>query len=109
MRQSLSWIGVASALRGGCRGKLSWRAARGTSHRTMMSDADYQLVGRVVAAIADRTDAQGAALAAALAARWTPGTATTRSRSSGCAAGTSGRPGRRARLDPPQARPARRG
>jgi hypothetical protein len=37
-----------------------------------MSDPDQRLVARVVAAITDRTDAQGAALAAALAARWSP-------------------------------------
>jgi hypothetical protein len=38
----------------------------------MNSDPDQILVARVVAAISDRTDAQGAALAAALAARWSP-------------------------------------
>jgi hypothetical protein len=38
----------------------------------MKSDPDHTLVARVVAAISDRTDAQGAALAAALAARWSP-------------------------------------
>ena len=37
-----------------------------------MSDPDPRLVARVVEAIAGRTDAQGAALAAALAARWSP-------------------------------------
>ena len=38
----------------------------------MNSNSDHELVARVVAAISDRTDAQGAALAAALAARWSP-------------------------------------
>jgi hypothetical protein len=37
-----------------------------------MNEADHHLVARVVAAIADRTDAQSAALASALAARWSP-------------------------------------
>ena len=44
---------------------------RGTKRRTM-NEADHLLVARVVAAITDRTDAQSAALAAALAARWSP-------------------------------------
>jgi hypothetical protein len=38
----------------------------------MNSNSDHHLVARVVAAISERTDAQGAALAAALAARWSP-------------------------------------
>jgi hypothetical protein len=38
----------------------------------MQSDSDHLLVAHVVAAISDRTDAQGAALAVALAARWSP-------------------------------------
>ena len=38
----------------------------------MNSNSDYQLVARVVAAISVRTDAQGTALATALAARWSP-------------------------------------
>ena len=38
----------------------------------MNSNSDQELVARVVAAISDRTDAQSAALAAALAARWSP-------------------------------------
>ncbi|MEA2133676.1 MAG: hypothetical protein QOC68_1585 [Solirubrobacteraceae bacterium] len=37
-----------------------------------MNEADHQIVARVVAAISDRTDAQSAALATALAARWSP-------------------------------------
>jgi hypothetical protein len=37
-----------------------------------MSDADERLVARVVEAISEQTEAQGAALAAALAARWSP-------------------------------------
>jgi hypothetical protein len=35
-----------------------------------MSDPDHRLVARVVAAISDRSEAEGAALAAALAAGW---------------------------------------
>ncbi len=38
----------------------------------MKTDPDHIVVARVVAAITDRTDAQGAALASALAARWSP-------------------------------------
>ena len=38
----------------------------------MDGEPDQILLARVVAAITDRTDAQGAALAAALAARWSP-------------------------------------
>jgi len=37
-----------------------------------MSPADPHLVARVIEAIGERTDAQGAALATALAARWSP-------------------------------------
>jgi hypothetical protein len=37
-----------------------------------MSDADQRLVARVVEAISARTEAQAAALADALAARWSP-------------------------------------
>ena len=37
-----------------------------------MNSPDHQLVAHVVAAITDRTDAQGAELAAELAARWSP-------------------------------------
>ena len=44
---------------------------QGTSRR-MMNAPDHELVARVVAAIADRTEAQGAELATALAARWSP-------------------------------------
>jgi hypothetical protein len=39
----------------------------------VVSDADCQLVARVVAAIAEGADAQGAARGAVLAACWTPG------------------------------------
>jgi hypothetical protein len=52
-------------------GSVSSGVRRGTRRRTM-NEADHLLVARVVAAIADRTDAQSAALAAALAARWSP-------------------------------------
>lgn len=38
----------------------------------MNTEPDHTLVARVVAAIAGRTEAQGAALATALAARWSP-------------------------------------
>ena len=44
---------------------------RGTKRGTM-NESDLHLVTRVVAAISDRTEAQGAALATALAARWSP-------------------------------------
>jgi hypothetical protein len=37
-----------------------------------MTEPDHRLIARVVEAISDRTDAQGAALAVALAARWSP-------------------------------------
>ena len=37
-----------------------------------MNAPDHDLVARVIAAIADRTDAQSDELAAALAARWSP-------------------------------------
>jgi hypothetical protein len=37
-----------------------------------MNQPDHRLIARVVDAIAGRTEAQGAALAAALAARWSP-------------------------------------
>jgi hypothetical protein len=37
-----------------------------------MSDADHRLVARVVETISERTEAQGTALATALAARWSP-------------------------------------
>jgi hypothetical protein len=45
--------------------------AAGTNGRTM-TEPDHALVARVVQAIGDRTDAQCAALAIALAARWSP-------------------------------------
>jgi len=35
-----------------------------------MSDSDHRLVARVVAVLAERTEAQGELLAATLAARW---------------------------------------
>ena len=50
---------------------VSNRGGRGTKRRTM-SDADQRLVARVVEAISERTEAQGTALATALAARWSP-------------------------------------
>ena len=52
-----------------------------------MNAPDHQHVARLIAAIADRTEARATRLAAALAARWSPRTATTRSPSSGSAAG----------------------
>ena len=54
----------------GSRG-FGWRAA-GHESATMNSNSDEEIVARVVAAISDRTDAQGIALATALAARWSP-------------------------------------
>jgi hypothetical protein len=39
---------------------------------TMLSKSDQQVVARLVVAISERTPAQGSALAAALAARWSP-------------------------------------
>ena len=56
---------------GGC-GAVSCGLRRGTNRATMNTEPDHHLVARVVAAISDRTDAQGHALAAALAARWSP-------------------------------------
>jgi hypothetical protein len=46
--------------------------ATGHQRRMMMSESDQQVVARVVVAISERTPAQGSALAAALAARWSP-------------------------------------
>ena len=50
---------------------VSGSPSRGTNRRTMNAP-DYELVARVFATITERTDAQGNALAAALAARWSP-------------------------------------
>jgi hypothetical protein len=56
---------------GGASAAVSGGAERGTSRRTM-NESDLHLVTRVFEAITDRTEAQGDALAAALAARWSP-------------------------------------
>jgi hypothetical protein len=50
-------------------GPVSAAPRQGTSGDEM-SDADHRLVARVVAVIAERTEAQSELLAATLAARW---------------------------------------